>query len=206
GLCPASNVSDYSISREDPGKGCSDRRKHCNTYSWCSRRADTLLCYTYILRGEGRPNPAPTIGRPASPPAAEAQPTFYGNIGGSRDKAKRYIELKSGHNNNGPAWIARVKVFRRTVYKLLFSRSWNFDGSGSSSPSSSLRPDGPGERSPGLRPQADTLGQQARHGSRPEGPREPARRANRFRPPPPAALQARRGMGLPGPGESACGL
>lgn len=30
----------------------------------------------------------------------------------------RYIELKSGHNGNGPAWIARVKVSRsgRTVY------------------------------------------------------------------------------------------
>lgn len=30
----------------------------------------------------------------------------------------RYIELKSGHNDNGPAWIARVKVSRsgRTVY------------------------------------------------------------------------------------------
>jgi len=30
----------------------------------------------------------------------------------------RYIELKSGHNDSGPAWIARVKVSRsgRTVY------------------------------------------------------------------------------------------
>jgi hypothetical protein len=30
----------------------------------------------------------------------------------------KYIELKSGHNGNGPAWIARVKVSRsgRTVY------------------------------------------------------------------------------------------
>jgi hypothetical protein len=30
----------------------------------------------------------------------------------------RYIELKSGYNDNGPSWIARVKVSRsgRTVY------------------------------------------------------------------------------------------
>ena len=30
----------------------------------------------------------------------------------------KYIELKSGHNDDGPAWIARVKVSRsgRTVY------------------------------------------------------------------------------------------
>jgi len=30
----------------------------------------------------------------------------------------KYIELKSGHDDNGPAWIARVKVSRsgRTVY------------------------------------------------------------------------------------------
>jgi len=30
----------------------------------------------------------------------------------------RYIELKSGHADNGPAWVARVKVSRsgRTVY------------------------------------------------------------------------------------------
>src|SRR6185295_16577185 len=39
---------------------------------------------------------------------------------------------------------------------------------------------------------AETLGQQARHGSRPEGPREPARRANCFRPPLPRPVRPRR--------------
>jgi len=30
----------------------------------------------------------------------------------------KYIELKTGHNDNGPAWIVRVKLSRsgRTVY------------------------------------------------------------------------------------------
>jgi len=34
------------------------------------------------------------------------------------------------------------------------------------------RPNGPGERSPGLRPQADTLGWRGQMGRRPEGPRD----------------------------------
>jgi len=42
------------------------------------------------------------------------------------------------------------------------------------------RPNGPGDLSPGLRPQADALGQQARPAPRPERPREPEPRGDRF--------------------------
>ena len=33
-------------------------------------------------------------------------------------KVLKYVELKTGYNDNGPAWIARVKVSKsgRTIY------------------------------------------------------------------------------------------
>jgi hypothetical protein len=45
---------------------------------------------------------------------------------------------------------------------------------GSPRTSGSVRPNGPGERSPGLRPKADALGGREDNSLRPEGPREPS--------------------------------
>jgi hypothetical protein len=43
---------------------------------------------------------------------------FYGPTGELEQSMLKYIELKSGFSDNGPAWIARVKLShsRRTVY------------------------------------------------------------------------------------------
>src|SRR5687767_13049687 len=78
-------------------------RRCCRRGRWCARSRSAIV--------------GPV--RPRGPGArAFAPPVIARTTEASSDRVLKYIELKTGHSDYGPAWIARVTLSKsaRTIY------------------------------------------------------------------------------------------